>query len=131
MPNQPHDQPEQELSIKERSHELFLKLGPPEGSIASKSFGVHLRETAAQPLSTVTTSILWIAGVIVAVLFLATVFRIIQRHNGPPRSAAKTAVSTSSISPDTMPTIAAITDAGLSPGELRWQDKKFGTSSLQ
>jgi hypothetical protein len=91
--NQPRDQREQEVSIKERSHELFLKNAPPEGYVPAKPFEVHLRETPAKPLSPLTTAILWVVGTLVAILFIATVFRIFQRHNATPRPAATSPVS--------------------------------------
>jgi hypothetical protein len=127
MPNQPHDHPEQELSIKERSHELFLKGSPPEGSIASKSFAVHLRETAAQPFSALTKAILWTVGIIVAILFLATIWRIVQRQNSTPRPTPKPAASSTSILPASPSTIVSIAHAGLSAGAPRWEDEKFAT----
>ena len=51
MPSHPRNMPEQEHSIKERSHELFVE--PTQGAAprTTKPFPVYLRETPAQPLS--------------------------------------------------------------------------------
>jgi hypothetical protein len=76
--------PEQEISIKARAHEVFAEKPRPESRKSSRPFPVILRETPAEPLSALTKAMLWIAGVIVAVLFLAAIWRVTTRH-GPKR----------------------------------------------
>jgi hypothetical protein len=127
MPNQPQEQPEQELSIKQRSHALFLQQDPDEGMLASKPFAVHLRETEAVPLSALTKSILWCVGIIVGLLFLAAIWRIVQRHNSAPRPAAKATVSGAVSRPALESTVAGIAYAGLSAGHSKWEDGEILT----
>jgi hypothetical protein len=88
MPSHPRNMPEQEHSIKERSHELFVEDTPvPEA--ATKPFKVYLHETPAQPLSLGFKALIWVLGVIVGVLFLLALWRIAHRHQArpPTRSA--------------------------------------------
>ena len=91
MPSESRNQPEQELSIKARSHELYFQ---PQQHEATKPFPVYLRETPAVPLSTFTKVVLWIVGIIVALLFAAALWRAAFGH-GPrrqtraPRPAAR------------------------------------------
>jgi hypothetical protein len=97
MPSESTDMPEQEHSIKARGTELFLRLEP-ENLQPTKPFPTYLRETPAQPLSAWTKAVLWMAGIVVAVLLLAAVWRVSQRHGfgrrapKSPRPAAKTAM---------------------------------------
>jgi hypothetical protein len=93
MPSQPRNMPEQEHSIKLRSHELYVEDtadGPPR---ATKPFPVYLRETPAQPLSFGIKALFWTLGIIVALLFLAAVWRVVNRQ-GPKRPAGKAGVKT-------------------------------------
>jgi hypothetical protein len=88
MPSRPHNMPEQEHSIKERANELFVESSGPEVSTKpTKPFAVYLRETPAQPLSPLTKTVFWILGIVVAVLFLAALWRITHRHRARPRPA--------------------------------------------
>jgi len=75
--------PEQEHSIKARSHELYFEEAPGAGG-ATKPFEVYLRETAAHPLSPGIKAIFWVLGFIVAALFLAALWRVSQRPAGRP-----------------------------------------------
>jgi hypothetical protein len=91
--------PEQEHSIKVRSHELFVE--PPQSAEVTKPtkpFPAYLRETPAQPLSPFTKAVFWILGIIVAGLFVVAVWRVTHRHRPqrPARPAAKTALVHSS-----------------------------------
>jgi hypothetical protein len=73
--------PEQEHSIKARAHELYVeptRPAPPTKSV--KPFLVYLRETPAEPLSSNVKTVLWIVAVIVALLFLAALWRLASRH---------------------------------------------------
>jgi hypothetical protein len=81
MPSHPRNMPEQERSIKARSHELFVEpVQAAEANKPTKPFPVYLRETPAQPLSPLTKAVFWIVGIIVAGLFLAAVWRISHRQ---------------------------------------------------
>lgn len=95
MPAQPRNMPEQEHSIKVRSHELYVE---PESRVQPKKtrpFPVYLRETPARPLSPLTKAIIATAGTIVAVLFLLALWRVAHRQGSPsasPVSAGRSAL---------------------------------------
>jgi hypothetical protein len=96
MAAQRRNMPEQEHSIKVRSHELFVEETPVGPARSTKPFAVFLRETPAEPLSAGVQALLWVLGVIVGLLFLLAVWRFAHRHSGnaPPRpAAAKAAIS--------------------------------------
>lgn len=82
MPSQPRDMPEQEHSIKARSHELFVEETPIGPGRASKPFKEFLRNTPAQPLSGGIKAIFWAVGIIVGVLFLVALWRASHRQGG-------------------------------------------------
>ena len=94
MPSHPRNMPEQERSIKARSHELFVEPDQASGALKpTKPFPTYLRETPAQPLSAFTKAVFWMIGLIVAGLFLAAIWRISHRQKaGVPavRRPAKT-----------------------------------------
>jgi hypothetical protein len=90
MPTESTNLPEQEYSIKARAGELYVEPPRPGPIKQVKAFPVYLRETPAEPLSTSTKVILWIAAVIVFVLFLAALWRVAQRHG--PKHPAQAAV---------------------------------------
>jgi hypothetical protein len=93
MPSESRNMPEQERSIKARAHELYVESPRTETHKSVKPFPVVLRETPAVPLSGLTKTLLWIAGIIVALMFLAALWRVSIRH-GPrqqTRAAAPTA----------------------------------------
>jgi hypothetical protein len=97
MAAQRRNMPEQEHSIKARSHELFVDDTPVGTARATKPFKVVLRETPAQPLSPLQQAMLWVFGIAVAMLFLVALWRVAHRHHGKPttdRSAADSAIST-------------------------------------
>ncbi len=89
MPSHPRNMPEQEHSIKARSHELFVEQDPAGMRTKTKPFPVYLRETPARPMSAFTKVLFWFLGIIVGLLFLAAVWRIghHQRPRGPNRRA--------------------------------------------
>jgi hypothetical protein len=93
MTSQPRNMPEQEHSIKVRSNELYVEDTPESAPRATKPFPVYLRETPAQPLSSGTKAIFWTLGFIVALLFLAAIWRVVHRH-APKRPAGETEVKT-------------------------------------
>ena len=82
MSSHPRNMPEQEHSIKARSHELFVEEPPVAPAVATKPFEVYLRETPAHPLSPGIKVILWVLGLIVAALFLAALWRAVNRNAG-------------------------------------------------
>jgi len=86
MPFESRNLPEQEQSIKARAHELYVEPERPASVKPVKPFPVYLRETPAVPLSTSTKVVLWIVAMIVALLFLAALWRVSIRH-GPRRPA--------------------------------------------
>jgi len=88
MPSESTDMHEQEHSIKARGKELFVGQPKPENAQPTKPFRVYLRETPAQPISTFTKVVLWIAGIVVAVLLLAALWRVSIRY-GPGSQAPK------------------------------------------
>ena len=62
----------QEQSIKARKRELFQPEAPPPPSSAPrKSIKEYLRDTKPMPMAPGTKGALWVAAVLVAVLFLA------------------------------------------------------------
>ena len=85
MPSDPGNLPEQEHSIKAREHELYAKPVQSRHTKKAKPFPVYLREIPAEPLAGTTKVMLWMVGAIVALLFLAAVWRVTQRQR--PRSA--------------------------------------------
>jgi hypothetical protein len=82
MAAQRGNKPEQELSIKVRSSELFVEETPVVPTKSTKPFAVFLRETPARPLSPGLQALLWALGVIVGILFLAALWRVSHRHHG-------------------------------------------------
>jgi hypothetical protein len=91
MPSDSRNLPEQEQSIKARSHELFVDHAPAESGRGSKAFLEYLRETPAEPLSTPTKVLLWLAAIIVSILFVAAIWRVTRRSvpkQQPPRATA-------------------------------------------
>ena len=91
MAAQRRNMPEQEHSIKARSHELFVEETPVVPTRSGKPFAAYLRETPAQPVSPSVQALLWAIGVIVGVLFLLALWRVSHRHQGKtPREQAPT-----------------------------------------
>ncbi len=101
MPSHPRNMPEQEHSIKARSHELFVDDTPVAADRATKPFRVYLHETPAQPLSPAVTALFWVLGIIVALLFVAAIWRVAHRHvqNGRGGESDVKAVMTSPDAP--------------------------------
>jgi hypothetical protein len=99
MASERQNMSEQEISIKAREHELYVT-APDANSKPVKPFPVYLRETPAEPLSPATKAVLWVVGIIVALLFLAALWRVSRRHiaapsTGPARPVSKTAMLSS------------------------------------
>ncbi|QEH35654.1 hypothetical protein OJF2_42090 [Aquisphaera giovannonii] len=92
------DMPSQERSIKDRGAELYDDPPAATGQPATRPFADYLRETPADPISTGMRAFLWVAGVVVAILLLAALWRAQQpraarrpRANRPPAAAARPA----------------------------------------
>lgn len=88
MPSPPRNIPEQEHSIKARSHELFVEDAPLNPAGATKPFSVYLRETPAHPLSPWIRALFWVIGIVVGALFLMAIWRVSHRQAARPRTGA-------------------------------------------
>src|SRR6476620_11448681 len=99
MPPESRNVSEQEHSIKARAGELFVEPPRPESGKPVKPFPVYLRETPAVPLSTATQIVLWIVGVIVAVLFSAAIWRATHRPAAAPANPAPSTAEPTSMRP--------------------------------
>jgi hypothetical protein len=84
MPSESRNMPEQEHSIKSRAHEVFAKQEPETVNHPTRSFPEYLRETPAFPMSSTVKAMLWFAGIIVGILFLAAILKLSIRY-GPKR----------------------------------------------
>ncbi|MGC8640669.1 MAG: hypothetical protein ACP5XB_12415 [Isosphaeraceae bacterium] len=81
--------PEQERSIKDREQELFFE--PVEGPAKPlKPFPVYLQETPPVPISPAVKVILWAVGILVALLFLAALWRAQRSHARPQTKSTAT-----------------------------------------
>jgi hypothetical protein len=89
----PRNIPEQEHSIKERSHQLFFE-ETDVSSRATKPFAAYLKETPARPNSLVLKALFWIVGAIVAILFFAAIWRVAHRPVKRPRAEAAAGAAT-------------------------------------
>jgi hypothetical protein len=87
MASERQNMSDQEISMKAREHELYVKSPADENFKPVKPFPVYLRETPAEPLSRATKAILWLVGVVVALLFLAAVWRVSRGHLARPPAA--------------------------------------------
>jgi hypothetical protein len=104
MPSESRNLPEQERSIKARSHEVFVDQTPSTPGRPVKPFPEYLRETPAEPMSAVAKALLLFAALVVGALFLAAIWRITKRH-GPtrqPRPATKAALLDARAGPPAM-----------------------------
>lgn len=94
MSGERRDQAEQEVSIRRRGHELFVDetLGP---TGPSRPFSEFLRETPAAPIPAGVRAALWAVAVVAALLFAASLWRLINRptpsapRRARPRASAK------------------------------------------
>jgi hypothetical protein len=84
MPSESVNLPEQEQSIKARAGELYVEPQRPTVNKPAKPFLVYLRETPAVPFSAPTKVTLWVVGGIVALLFLAALWRVSLRRGLKP-----------------------------------------------
>jgi hypothetical protein len=86
MPADSRNLHEQERSIKAREHELYVKPLSPDGEQLRRPFPEYLRETPAEPLSAAIKTVLCIAGILVAIVFLAAIWRVIHRSSARSRN---------------------------------------------
>lgn len=100
MPNDRRNMPEQELSIKEREQQLFVESSEDQLQGPVRPFAEYLRETPAAPLSTEVKVLLWIIGVVVAILFAGAIWKAIRSsaarskpHVAPPAAEVSTRLS--------------------------------------
>jgi hypothetical protein len=93
MASERQNMSDQEISIKAREHELYVRASPKTDPKPVKPFPVYLRETPAEPLSPTTKVILWTVGIVVAMLFLASLWRV--SHRPPTKPSTRTAPSES------------------------------------
>ena len=89
MASERQNMSEQEISIKAREHELYVQPVSEADKKPVKPFEVYLRETPAEPLSSITKAILAIVSIIVGLLFLGALWRATTHH--PPAVRPKTA----------------------------------------
>jgi hypothetical protein len=83
MPTDRRNMPEQELSIKEREQQLFLESSEDQGPV--RPFAEYLRETPAAPIPVEVKMLLWIAGVVVAILFAAAIWKASRSSTAHPK----------------------------------------------
>jgi hypothetical protein len=96
MASERQNMSEQEISIKAREHELYVRQASETDAKPVKPFEFYLRETPAEPLSPATKAILWVIGAVVALLFLAACWRAATRNAPASRTGnAGPAVKTS------------------------------------
>ena len=107
MSGERRDQPEQEISIRRRGHELFVE--EPTGPAGpAKPFSEYLRETPATPLSGGVKAGLWAVALVAALLFAAAVWRLINPPRpAPRRPRAGSASRRADETPRATPTVAA------------------------
>ena len=80
----------QEQSIKARKHQLFEADAPAEVG-SGRPFRDFLRTTPAAPLSGLTRAALWAAGVVVALVLVAALFKTFHKPPGAATRPARTA----------------------------------------
>ena len=81
MASERQNMSEQEISIKAREHELYVRPSADSAAKPVKPFEVYLRETPAEPLSTATKAILAIVSLVVGLLFVAALWRATTHHS--------------------------------------------------
>jgi hypothetical protein len=94
MASERQNMSEQERSIQAREHELYVKPLPEEPTKAVKPFPVYLRETPAEPLSPITQAILWMTGIVVLMLFLASLWKLTHPRGPKPQAESAKPVAT-------------------------------------
>jgi hypothetical protein len=80
MASERQNMSEQDISIKAREHELYVRPVSEADSKPVKPFEVYLRETPAEPLSPATKGVLAVVSIIVGLLFLGALWRATTHH---------------------------------------------------
>ncbi len=102
MPSRSHNISKQEESIKSRSNALFVEDEQPLSSTQpTKPFPTYLRETPAQPFSPLTKAIFLALAFVVALLFVAALWRMSHRPRAKvPADPAPAEDTASRFAPD-------------------------------
>lgn len=88
MSGERHEQPEQEISIKRRGHDLFVdETAPSTGP--TRPFAEFLKETPASPLPAGLKAALWALSIVAALLFAAALWRLVNRPTPKPAAATR------------------------------------------
>jgi len=98
---------DQESSIKSRANEVFSESND---SAPIKSFTEYLGTTSATPLSLEMKALLWVVGLIVAMLFVGAIMRVQQggRRHHPARPASARPQQRQGVHPETAGALPAI-----------------------
>jgi hypothetical protein len=99
MGGERRNMPEQERSIKDREQELFFDSEGIGDTKPLKPFPVYLQETPAVPMSPVVKVMLWVLGVLVALLFFASLWRAQRSHASPHLKSSATRTERSAFAP--------------------------------
>src|SRR5690349_4516897 len=101
MPTDRRNMPEQELSIKEREQQLFVESSKDQVQGPVRPFAEYLRETPAAPIPVEVKVLLWIVGVVVAILFAAAIWKASRSSaaHPKPRAAPPAAEDSTGLSP--------------------------------
>jgi hypothetical protein len=97
MASERQNMSEEERSIQAREHELYVKPLPEEFVKPVKPFPVYLRETPAEPLSPTTKAILWMTGIVVAMLFFASLWKLARPRSGKAQAEIGNPVATTAM----------------------------------
>jgi hypothetical protein len=97
MPDDRRNMPEQELSIKEREQQLFVETSEDQLQGPVRPFAEYLRETPAAPLAIEVKVLLWIVGIVVAILFAGAIWKASRSSAHPKPRLAPPAAEVSSV----------------------------------
>jgi hypothetical protein len=112
MASERQNMSDQDISIKAREHELYVPVLHEAAPV--KPFPVYLRETPGEPLSTATKFVLAIAGIVVALLFVAAIWRVTHPRAAKPKKGAARPAAKSTMLVDPRAR-AAVSDRHLPP----------------
>ncbi|APW62130.1 hypothetical protein [Paludisphaera borealis] len=89
------DEPEQEISIRQREHELFRSHADDSSAGPARPFADYLRDTPSAPLPAWVKALLWGLAAMVALLFAAALWRSIHKtHARAPKTPRPSVSST-------------------------------------
>jgi hypothetical protein len=121
---------EQEISMKAREHELYVRHLPESDGKVVKPFEVYLKETPAVPFSSATKGILVVVSIIVGLLFLGAIWRAATHHSQTPARTKKVPSAATALKPETVreaPTYVSISDRTLTSPSLHEQHRASGS----